>query len=67
MWKTKNNQPMPQEEAYKKFIEYGYQPLRPYINNMEKIPCFDKDGYIIMIARASCCFEKILKNKLNIH
>lgn len=53
MWKTNKNKPMPQEEAFKKFYEYGYQPIENYVNNLTKIACIDSEGYIVMIARGS--------------
>lgn len=52
-WKTNRNKPFPQDKAFEKFYEYGYIPIESYKNNLIKIACIDKDGYIVMIARGS--------------
>ena len=48
-WKTKNNKPMPQEEAYARIRMYGYEPIDKYVNNRTRMQCYDKDGYIIKL------------------
>lgn len=49
-WKTKNNMPMPQEEAYARIRAYGYEPIDKYVNNRTRMQCYDKDGYIIKLS-----------------
>lgn len=39
-----------QEEAYQRFMNYGYEPLEPYINNRTRISCRDKEGYIVKVS-----------------
>ena len=48
--RTKANTPMPQEEAYKRIREYGYEPIDEYTNNRTRMNCYDKEGYIVRLS-----------------
>lgn len=49
-WKTKNNQPLPQDEAYDRIRAFGYIPIDTYTNNRTRMQCYDRDGYIIKLS-----------------
>lgn len=41
---------MPEEEAYKRIREYGYEPIDHYVNNRTRMRCYDSEGYIIKLS-----------------
>ena len=48
------NNPLSEEEVRKRFEERGYQIIDYiYKNNNTRIPCYDADGYIVMVSLSS--------------